>query len=693
MKRTIFKIAAWVTGIFVVLILAVQLVLSSSVLSVLINKYGDQFIDGDISFGKAQVSLLKRFPKVTMTLEDFSITYPAERFDSLEKAGVQGHMLYHGCSDIADTLASFKEFSASIRLLPLLKGDIHIPHISMVKPRIFAHSYDEHNANWNIFKSTGAEETEEDTTSTAMPGISLGHISFSEHPHIVYTDSKDTVFAMIDLAKFTFDGKLHTEKMSKAKIGLHMDSLFIAGRVGRDTVAMGLDMLRIHEHKGHMDFNAEAKAFLATRAFGRMRVPIYMEGAISFPEDTVTAISLQNFNANIATIPLHADADVRLHEGRTGVQAKVRIDGCNVQTILTEYLAGFIPEAKHVDTDAKINLTADIDGYYDHATGALPNISATLTVPDASVKYEPFPHKVRLGLQALAQTDDLGKINVDIDRAMVSTAGMNLLASAGAQDLLSDDPTLEIDAEATASFDSLQTFLPYTLNINASGKFAAEIKGKARLSHLNIYNFSRADLNGYLNLNDISIDMPSDTISVAIDSVGITIGPEELTSRRDPSRKFRLLALNGYVSSVNAEYGTMNIDGSDIRLSAKNSIPEGDDTTKVSRLGGTISAEKLMLKDSEGTSINLDQTTNSFHLLPKRGQPTVPMLTFSSTNKRITLITSENRAILTDSKIRASAAMNTLERKARRAAFMDSLARVYPTVPKDSLFRHMMKER
>ena len=692
MKRTILKIAAWVTGIFAVLILAVQLVLSSSLLTGLINKYGDQFIDGDINFGKAQVSLLKRFPKVTMTLEDFSITYPAERFDSLEKAGVQGHMLYHGCSDTADTLASFKEFSASIRLLPLLKGEIHIPHISMVKPRIFAHSYDEQNANWNIFKSTGTEE-EEDTTSTAMPGISLGHISFSEHPHIVYTDSKDTIFAMIDLAKLTFNGKLHTEKMTKARIGLHMDSLFVAGRLGRDTVAMGLDRLRIHEHKGHMDFSADAKAFLATRAFGRMRVPISMEGAISFPEDTVTAISLHNFNANIATIPFHADADVRLHEGRTGVQAKVQIDGCDVQTILTEYLAGFIPEAKLVDTDAKISMTADIDGFYDHETGALPNISAALTVPDAGVKYKPFPHDVRLGLKAQARTDASGKINVEIDRAMVNTVGMHLLASAGAQDLLSDDPMLEIDAEATASLDSLQTFLPDTLDIHASGNLAAKIEGKARLSHLDIYNFSRADLDGFMNLKDISIVMPSDTISVAIDSVGITLGPEEITSRRDPSRKFRLLALNGYISSVDAQYGTMTADGSDIRLSAKNSIPEGDDTTKVSRFAGSVSAEKLALKDASGTSVNMDQTTNSFHMLPKRGQPTVPMLTFSSTNKRITLITSANRAILTDSKIRASAAMNTLERKARREAFMDSLARVYPTVPKDSLFRHMMKER
>lgn len=692
MKRTILKITAWVAGIWLGLMVVIQLVLSSSILTGLINKYGDQFIDGDINFGKAQVSLFRRFPKVTMTLEDFSITYPAERFDSLERAGVQGHMLYHGCGDLADTLASFKEFSASVRVLPMLKGEIHIPHIRMVKPRIFAHSYDENNANWNIFR-TSSQKEEEDTTSATMPSIALGHISFSEHPHIVYTDSQDTIFAMIDLAKLTFDGKLHTEKISKAKVGLHMDSLFVAGRLGRDTVAMGLDRLRIHEHRDHMDFSADAKAFLATRAFGRMKVPVSMEGTVSFPKDTVTAISLENFNADIATIPIHAHADVRLHEGKTGINANVRIDGCNVQNILTEYLAGFIPEAKMVDTDATINLTADISGYYEHSTGALPDISASLSIPDSGIEYEPFPHKVRLGLQAMAQTDASGKINVNIDRAMVNTTGMHLMASAGAQDLLSNDPMLEIYGTATASLDSLQTFLPDTLDLKASGALAARIKGNARLSHLNIYNFSRADLEGYLNLNDISIEMPSDTINVVIDSIGITIGPEEIASRRDPSKTFRLLALNGYIGKADIDYGAMVLDGQDLKLSAKNSIPEGDDTTRVSRFAGTLSAEKLSLKDAGGTSVNLDQTSNSFHMLPKRGQPTVPMLTFSSNNKRITLITSANRAILTDSKIRASAAMNTMERKAKREAFMDSLARVYPTVPKDSLFLHMMKER
>ena len=691
MKRTFIKIAAWVTGVWLAIMIIAQIILSSSVLTGLINKYADEFIDGDITFGKAQVSLFRRFPKVSMTLEDFSITYPSERYDSLERAGVQGHMLYQGCGQEADTLASFKKFSASLRLLPLIKGEINIPHISLVKPRIFAHSYDSENANWNIFKISGEEDT--DTTSSAMPAISLGHISFSEHPHIVYTDSKDTVFAMIDLAKLTFDGDINTSKITQSRIGFKMDSMFVAGRLGRDTVALGLDRLRIQDHKGNMEFSADAKTFLATRAFGRMRIPIGLSGSVSFPKDTVTAISLKDFNAEIAYIPFHANADIRLHEDKTGVQAKVSIDSCQVQKILKEYLAGFIPEARLVETDATIGLTADISGYYDHATGALPDISATFSIPDSDVQYEQFPHSVKLGLYALAQTDETGKVNVDIDRAFVRTTGVQLLASAGAEDLLGDDPLLKIDGKADISLDSLQTFLPDSLDLLASGRLAAYIKGKARMSHLDIYNFSRADLNGFLSCNDIAVEMPSDTISVAIDSIGITIGPEERASRRDPSRKFRLLAVNGFVGNADATFGTMVLDGESLKVSAKNSIPEGDDTTKVSRFAGNFSAEKINLKDSEGTSINMDQTSNSFHMMPKKGQPTVPLLTFTSKNKRITLITSANRAILTDSEIKASAAMNTLERKAKRQALIDSLARVYPTIPKDSLFRHMMKQR
>lgn len=696
MKRTFIKILIWIVGIWLALMVAAQVVLSSSVLTGLINRYAAEFIDGDISFGNARVSLFKRFPKAMITLEDFSITYPSDRFDELEKAGAQGHMLYHGCSENADTLASFKEFSAGIRLLPLIGGNIHIPEIHLVKPRIFAHSYDAENANWNIFKTGDKpqEASEESAEASSMPGISLGHISLSEHPHIVYTDSRDTIFAMIDLARMTFDGKLKTGKRAKARIGLKLDSMFVAGRLGRDTLAMGLDKLHVHEHGKHMDFNGEAKTFLATRAFGRMKVPIRMKGSVSFPEDSVTAISLRHFCADIASIPIHADADVRLHEGKTGIDARISIDRCSIGNILSEYLAAFIPEAADVKTDALLNLKARIKGDYNPSAGEFPVISASLDIPESDIRYSPFPHSLRIGLNAGAGTDSTGRLNISVKDVSLYTAGMLLKAKGGASDLLGTDPLLEIDGNAAASLDSLQQFIPDSMNVQASGSLSAQIKGKARISHLNLYNFSRADLDGFLDCSNLSINAPDDTLTVAIDSIGIRIAPEQKTSRRDPSKTFRLLAVNGYIGNADIGYkDAFILKGEQVLISARNSIPEGDDTTRISYLGGSISAEKLLLKDSQGSSVNLDQTKNSFRMIPKRGQPSVPLLTFTSTNKRTTLITSTNRAILTDATIKASAAMNTLERRARREAFLDSLGKVYPDIPRDSLFRHSMRKK
>ena len=687
------KTVVWIIGIWLALMTVLQIVLSPGVMTRIINNVAAEFVDGDISFGKASVSVFKRFPKVTLSMEDFSITYPADRFDSLERAGVQGHLLYHGCGETADTLASFEELSASLSLFPLLKGTIRVPHVSLVKPRIFAHSYDEENANWNLFVT--GEQEEEESKESSLPDIVLGNIRFTEHPHIIYTDSKDTVFAMIDLHRFTFNGKIDTGRPSRTRLGIMMDSLFVAGRVGPDTLAAGIDKLHIHEHHKHMDLNVQAKAMLATHAFGRMVIPMDIRGSMTFPKDSVTAVSVRGLKADIASIPVLADADIRLHKGRTGIKGNIRIDSCRIQDLLDGYVKNFIPEVNKIRTDTRICLDADIDGYYEHADGRLPEMTMRLSLSDSELKHKDFPHKIRLGLEAEAEAVEDGTVNARLSEMHVNTFGLSLAAKGGAQDLLGGDPLLDLDGMVRASFDSLQTFIPDTMGLTAEGRLAAHIKGNARISHLDMYNFSKADLSGEVTGRKIMLKMPEDTISVYIDSIGILLGPEEITSRRDASRKFRLLALTGHISNADVKMGSsMAAKGKGLSFSAKNSVPEDEaDSSDIRYLGGRITAGSLTLTDSEGTSISLDETSNGFQLMPKRGQPKVPVLSLTSRNKRITLATPVNRAILTDSKISASAAMNTIERKARRQAYMDSLAKVYPDIPKDSLFRHMMAQR
>lgn len=691
--KTLLKAVLWFVGIWAALLVILQFTLSEKVLTKLVNRYAAEYIDGDISFGSASVSMFKRFPRIFLTLEDFAVTYPADRFDAQEQMGVQGHLMYKGCGHEADTLASFERFSASINVVALAGGTIRIPHLRLVQPRIFAHTYANGDSNWDIFKSGGTEE-EDDTASTGLPDISLGRISFGRHPHIVYTDSRDTVFAMIDVARIGFNGHVRTnaKKTSRNRIGLTIDSMFVAGRVKTDTMALALEKFHVHEHGSHMDIDAKAKAMLATSAFGRIHLPIGMSGTLSFPKDTVPAVTLNGFRADIGDFPIVADADLRFKEGRTGIKAKVGLQNCRLNDVFHGFARNIIPELGKVETDARLSIMAECDGDYIDGTGTLPTLKASITVPDAGLRHSDFDKvDLRMGVRVSGQTDRSGRFNATVENIKVNTSGLHLDVRGGAGDLLGEDPSVSIDGRLDVSLDTLATMLPDSLGIVAAGDMAARIQGSALLSQLSIYNFSRSSMTGNISSEKIRIQIPKDSMNVDLKGLEVVLAPEERTSRRDSSRKFRLVGVTATLASADISYGgTLEAKAQDFLISAKNSTDEKADTAaRINPLIGRLKAKRLIVKDAAQTSINLKETDNSFNVFPKKGQPLVPVLTLRSSNDKITLSSGRNRAILTDADLRASAAMNTVERKQKAKMLRDSLAKVYPDIPRDSLFAHM----
>ncbi len=697
--KTVLKVILWFIGIWAALLVILQLTLTEKTLEKLVDRYAAEYIDGDISFGKASVSMFKRFPRIFLSLDDFAVTYPADRFDAQEKMGVQGHLMHHGCGETADTLASFDRFSASINVVSLIGGTIRIPHLRLVQPRIFAHSYADGKANWNMFHFESGEE-EADSTSTGLPDISLGRISFSRHPHIVYTDSRDTVFAMIDIARISFNGQIRTKSPNDArnKIGLTVDSMFVAGRLKRDTLALAVDHFNIHEHEGHMDIDARAKALLATGSFGRIHLPIGMSGRLDFPKDTVPAVTLDGFKANIGDFPLVADADLRFKEGKTGIKAKVGLKDCKLNDVFHGFAKDIIPELANIQTDAALTMLAECDGDYINATGKLPAMKAAISLPEASLSYSGLDSlKLTVSIAANGRMDRNGRIYAGLDSLRVDTRGLYVNLSGAAEDLTGADPLLKITGRLDASLDTLTAFLPDTLGLTAFGTVTADLLGSALMSQLNMYNFSRADINGKVISDEVMIRMPDDSLDVNIKGLDITLAPEERTSRRDSTRKFRLIGITAAVANADIAYGNaFSVKAQDLSVSAKNSISQGkeaDTTARINPLSGRLIAKRLIVKDAASTSLNLRNTNNGFMLMPKKGQPQVPVMRLTSKSDKITLSSGKNRAILTDADIRARAAMNTVERRQKAKAFMDSLARVYPDIPRDSLFAHMRAQR
>lgn len=705
--KIIGKITLWILGIWLGLLLIIQIVLSSPVLTKIINGVAEDYIDADVKFGEASVSIFSHFPKITLNLEDVEITYPHDRFDTLAQKCMQGHLLYSGCGEVADTLASLRRLSASVSLLSLLKGDIKLPDIEIESPKIYAHYYDENNANWNIFGTEEYSETEtqaepSDTTyvnpseksdAEESMNIIMKRISFKGNPKIVYTDSQDSLYALITMKSMSFDGNFETEALHKTLADAAVDSLFIAGRYGKDTLAIGLDQLRLKEKDNCMNMKVLAKTFMATEAFGRMMIPIEFNSGISIQEDPGISVSLRNITANIATIPFKGNLDVIMRDDRIITEGDIKIPGCQIQTVLHRYMAQFIPELTEVKTDTEVSADLIIRGHYGYDDGQMPDVKATISIPDSEIDYSTFPAKIRLGMDAKFHMDSIGIMNTDVTRAWMHTYGMGLNAKCAINDMTGNDPEIKVQGHLRAALDSLRHFLPDTMNIVTNGSLTADLDGTLRMSHLDMYEFSKAGIEGTIEGQNIVLKMPEDTIDVKLDGLSIRLAPEHIKSKRDPSRTFRLMGLTGRLAAADVNYKEeMIFKGKNIEIGAQNSAKE-QEANNISYVGGRFNAELIQLDDSEGTSIKLEKTQNSFHMRPKRGQPTIPVLALKNKNLRITYKTADNRVILTDSEITAEAAMNTIDRKRRRESFLDSLSSIYPDIPRDSLFKHMRSTR
>lgn len=688
---TLLRILIAITAIWLAVLLAVQVVLSPKTVAKLIDKYAPEYIDGQVHIGKASLSLFRHFPNVGLSLEGFDITYPADRFDSLQAQGAQGHLALKGLGHEADTLASFRRFSASVNIISLIRGKINIPYAELVSPRIFVHRYYDGQSNLDIIRLPQSDSTEE-SSEGGLPEIKLGKIGMKNHPHIVYTDSRDTIFAMADLKQVSLNGRLNAGKSSRTRLGVSLDSLFIAGRISADTLAFGLDHLGIKERHGKMNLRAQAKALIASRAFGRMNIPVDLRGVFSFPADEVPAVNIESLTADIASVPVQANADIRLREDRASVKAAVAIEECKISDVIDNFLKSYMPELKDISSDASVSFSAACDGDYVYAEGKLPEFTASISVPESGIRHKDIANTLKIKLEASADNKNEGRIAARIDDLAAECNGLTLKASGGMPDLMEEDPMVQIHGNIDADLSRLRTFLPDTMNIEASGSLKAHLDGELRMSHLDLYNFSQAQLEGRVEGHELIVRMPEDSIDMNIGNLDFTLGPETKTSKRDSSRTFHLMGIKGNIDKADIHYGLMKLSGKDVTISAMNAA-DNKNSDKVGRLGGRLGAENLTLTDASGMEVELRKTSNGFQMFPKRENPEVPILTLSSSNKHIYYKDGINRAILTDAAINATAAMNTVERRQRARAFMDSLAKMYPDVPRDSLMAHSMKQR
>ena len=693
--RKLVTVLLWVAGIWAAVIGIVQIALSENSLRKIVSSVTADYIDGNLGFGHISLSMFSHFPYAWVTLEDVSVTYQSGKFAEAEVAGFQGKLDLWGKGAEADTLATLDRFSLALNVPALLASKFRIPHIRLEQPRVYLHQYADGSANWDIF--TLPEPEEEDTTANGLPDIVVGDTRLSGKPVIVMTDRKDDLAALLKLREVRLEGKVCTKEIFKEDFHLHVDSLFLAGQVSGDSLAFALSNFGVSKEEEALHLETKAFTALATRDHGRLTIPLQIEGTGAVIKDSVPAFDLGYFKADLAGFPLEASGQVHLYDDRLGLQVKAVSDAFDVGEFLKKYGRLISATTSDLITDARVKISADINGDYIYETGKLPVMTVEASIPDAIIKHRLMTKHLGLQFDAQAATDSTGRLSMQIRKLNAGGPGLNLQFKGGSRNLLAADPAFKLDLTARTTIDSLLWLLPADLGIDAQGELQADLNGKIKLSQIDPYRFTEADLKGRIHTNSLQFRSDSLQTQAYLDSLDLRLGKKlaDTSALALNTDGKELMEITATIDSAHVSYGTDLIamtTGAKITVENSTSLLQEQDSTYVPPIQGMIQAERLDMTDSDSTMILIRNTANRFRIQAEKDQYKTPMVRLSSWNHRIAYRDSINRANINGLGFDVKGKLNKSRRRARIKAFTDSLQTLYPTVPQDSLIAVYVKD-
>lgn len=657
-----------ILSLVLIVLVALQILLRPQVLTRIVNQVAEDYVDADVNFREVRAHVIKSFPYLNLEIRDFSITYPHSRYaryDSLytENTLRRFSLLRAGNGkEGTDTLAAFQELGMAVDYMALLgRKVIHVHRLELSRPRIFAHYYDSTAANWNILPIGG--ETAADTVkkeSKPLPEIILDRIALTGRPLIIYTNPKDTLHGTFSMRSLSLDGRLESARLHRAEALLSIDSLRVSGRLPSDTLSLRLHRLRSQVSDNRFTLDADALVGLRTGEYGRISLPIHLDADALLPQHEKGELEaiLSSLNLQVSALNLSGKGRIFKHkDGIMDLDLEAGIQDCPLGEMAREFRDN-VPALRNLPTES-ILASVSVKALGQYGNGHRPDVSAS------------------------------------IDKLLVDVWGARVSATASVKDALGKDPLIALNGKLDARIDSLARVFAGDLGYSGTGTLAARLDGRARLSQLNMTTIGQASLNADVEARNLDIRNEQDSLEARIPLFALNLQTKANEIDRNLPKGARVLALKADIDSLDASLKDMFVRGGRWQLLAQNSADILKGGKELTSLMGILKLGSLRMRDAEGTGLSLQDNTETFRVEPSTRERPVPRLTLRSKSSRIRARMDANMLGARDFNFDLSATRHIRRtvNTSRLNQRLDSLARVYPGVPRDSLFRRALQER
>ncbi|MDM1406510.1 AsmA-like C-terminal region-containing protein [Myroides sp. DF42-4-2] len=560
------KIWLWIGGIvggIFLLLLAAPFLFKGKVQDLVLKTINDN-LTATVSFDQVNLSLLKNFPKATVTIDGLTIVNTAP-FDG-------------------DTLVHAQTIGLKMSVMELFNGEkepMNIEEILLKEAKINVLVNEEGIANYDIaLKDEDEKEEEKDKEDTPF-SLALKHYQI-ENTKLVYTDLSSKMQVIIE--EFNHEGKgnltanvLDLDTQSKAKVSFVMDGTSYLNQVQLALNAMiGMDMdQQIYTFK-------ENKALIN-------QLPLKFDGQVQLLENG------QAFDLSFAT----PDSDFK-----------------NFLGLIPEAYAGGL---KGVTTTGEFKVAGKVKGNLTETT--IPTLAIEMAANNASFKYPDLPksvEKIVLDMKINNTTGlmkdtyvDLNKLSFKIDQDVFN-------ASANIKNL-TENPLVDAKLNGVINLANVTKAYPVKLDVPLTGILKANVttnfdmNSVEKSQYQNIKNAGDISLTNF-HFASVAMAKPLDIKEAAIsfNTNHVSLNKFALaTGQTDIAADGRLDNLYGFLFNKQTLKGNFNVRSTNFILAdlLKEDIAQAAEKPKEEKAKPTPQGEALKIPAFLDCTINADAKT------------------------------------------------------------------------------------
>lgn len=622
--RRLLKIALWVVGSIVVLMLilltVVLIMLRPSRLTPLVNDLATEYLDAKVHFDEIDVSLWRDFPRVSVAIDGASVVSYA-----LDTTG-------------RDTLAKFERLYVSLDAMKLIDGQIDVRALRLVGADLSVRIDTLGRASWEIYTASADTTASTDTTSFA---INVEKLSIEGGGRARFVDERNST----DIAAW-FD-KIAARQLGKTKYAVELD--------------LGLQ-----------------KAIFDTVDYDQY-VPLTLRASADVDYSALSVDSLR-LSVGVKEAMVAISGNARLVD--TLIYSDLKVD-CSQLGL--ERIVSFIPikanaRREKIESDLHFSFALNVAGSYNLNDHRLPRITLDLKSNDGGVKVEGrylsidrFMIDATVGIEPSVPENNY----VDLRRLEVKGTVGTFAAHGKVTNMLAD---YHIDGALNGEIilSAFNYWMPS--NVRFGGVLTCDLNAKISRHQLKINKIGRATLGATIRFD--SVRASDDSTKIMLDGEITAKAAKDVfifkTAIDTINFDDRRLEMSGagrelrFSTGIKAEEKTMR-DSSAV-------YPFGG-SIKAKRLNlwGADSARVRMRELVVRFSVIPDKRD---HTIP-RMQASVETRSLSVAHKASRVVLGQTAIKLSTELIRSDRQI-----AAARAHRLDSLQRVYPDVPRAELIAH-----